>query len=173
MVLASGLGFCGCAGFEGARRPTEVGITRQAVEHAGLQVEITPARERIARGESLFFRVRARNVSDQRLHLPRDPELIFTWIYPSGRRDCFVGDFPVERHYQSAELVVLEPGESLELSKSIETHYFPKKGITEFKAIFYVPQNSNRSLNPVWTGRSLSNSYGILLEPPSAKRRRG
>ena len=51
------------------------------------------------------------------------------------------------------------------LPSLVETSYFDRPGITEFRAEINVAKNTNPEVEPFWSGRLLSNSYGLHMVP--------
>ena len=67
------------------------------------------------------------------------------------------------RFFHKAECLLLKPGGELLLAGLVDTSYFSRAGITEFLAEINVARNTNPELTPFWSGRLLSNAYGLQL----------
>lgn len=161
-VLA-GLLLAGCAEMAGPYVPARVGAIRDTVSSGAVAVVIdTDAHEALI-GQPIVFRVTIRNTSEQALWVPRNPDLLFTWIYPDGRRDNFLREFEAERFYGEDEAVLLKPGFQMTKYVQIKTYYFDRAGITEFRALLHAGRNTNPALTPFWYGEAMSNGYGVLV----------
>lgn len=155
-LMIAGL-LCGCASFEPpAYRPLHSGNLGDAEADGAISVTLTPDRETIRRGEVLGFAVAIRNVSQQPVLLPGEPEMMLTWIYPDGRHDNQINGEPSPA---STAAVRLAPGESLVRRSALKTYYFQRGGITEFRAIVSAAGPAEG-----WSGRTSSNGYGVMVE---------
>lgn len=114
-------------------------------------------------GEPLYFTVIIQNVGDKPLWLPRNPDLLLTWVYPNGRRDNFIRERPPAQFFSAHNAVLLQPGQQMTRTIAVKTYYFPLPGITEFRAILRGTGNTNPDLQPFWSGRVESNAYGIRV----------
>jgi hypothetical protein len=146
------------------RIPAVVGTASPANEAAGLLVTIQPDRDKYAIGEDIAFRVAVRNVSEQAFWIDRQLNVLFLWTYPDGSKDNYLLTFPDRKRFDSGCALCLEPGESMEGSYRVRTDYFRKPGITEFRAVYYGPRNTNPALGPTWFGRAVSNSFGVYMQ---------
>jgi hypothetical protein len=153
----------GCSTVPDPYIPTKVGSFDARPGVNDLVVEIDTDRNLQPLGAPLTFVVTIRNTGSQAYWIPRKPLLLFYWIYPTGQRDNYVIDFPPERYYAKDEVFLLAPGQTYSVLEHIETYYFPKPGITEFKVMFYSANNTNREWTPFWHGKIFSNNYGVRL----------
>ena len=150
--------------------PSRVGAFHAEQSKNDLAVEIQLEQSRALLGDPLSFKVMIKNTGSRAYWIPKRPNLLFYWIYPNGIRDNYVIEFPKEKYYSSSEAVLLKPGEQMVVIERIETFYFPKDGITEFKAMFQSAHNTNAQLTPFWQGTIFSNNFGVMLEKPVRKR---
>ncbi len=141
--------------------PSEIGEIRSSNPTHGLQLTIEPVSDELPFREPVHFRVILENVGEQAYWVPREPFILFYWIYPTSVRDHYVRERPAPQHYTKSEVKRLEPGQRLVYSERIETYYFPRPGIVEFWAHYVSAQNLNTAITPHWTGRLVSNSYGV------------
>lgn len=146
--------------------PQTVGYVDPSLPVDGLTIEISPKDDRVILGRPITFEASIRNTGQRAFWVPRDPNLIFIWVYPNGQRDNFVQEQPLSRHFDRRNAILLKPGEEMHEEFTIRTHYFPKTGITEFRAIFQAAENTNPRLQPFWNGKVFSNAYGILVDKP-------
>jgi len=167
IVVLAAIGLSGCASLETSYLPTAVGMNSIAQEVNGLRISIRPETDTVEFGKKLSFNLLAHNVSDKPFLLPRDPDMLFCWVYPTGRRDNYLIDMKPSRHYGLSDLVRVEPGQAIRFTKSIDTYYFPKRGVTEFYAVFHTPRNTNPEIDGVWVGEAESNRYGVLVDKAS------
>ena len=130
---------------------------------AGVRVETMPNRSQARRGEALEFTTRITNTGDRALHLPRKPDVLFAWVYPSGRRDNLLVDLPHSRSYTWEDVIRLAPGEWVEVRTVIDTSYFPLPGPVRFAAILQVPRNTNAELQPFFSGRARSTPHSVTF----------
>lgn len=159
---------CGTAGFTYV--PAVVGPLDDQEATSTVDVRIETDSPIAVIGQPIVFRVLIRNISTRAFWLPRDPDLLFTWIYPSGQRDNFLREFREERYYSERDAVRLKPGEELVKYFTIRTWYFQRPGITEFRAVLHSSRNTNPSLLPFWNGEVQSNSFGIDVKSPKKQR---
>lgn len=143
--------------------PATLGLSAPGETRNGLQVHIRPQSDGVTPGTPIVFEVTIRNAGDVGFFLARNPNLVFVWTYPNGQRDNFVREFAERRFFSRDEAVYLGPGDELTVSRTIETHFFPKTGITEFHAILYSEKNTNPDLRPFWHGWVASNFYGVFV----------
>ena len=159
---------CGTAGFTYV--PAVVGPLDDQEATTTVDVRIETDSSVAVIGQPIVFRVLIRNISTRSFWLPRDPDLLFTWIYPNGRRDNFLREFREERYYSERDAVRLKPGEELVKYFTIRTWYFDRPGITEFRAVMHASRNTNPELLPFWNGEVQSNSFGIDVKPSKTRR---
>lgn len=156
----------GCGTIETAYIPNQMGLIENHHHQSGIKLTILPNAKVIAKGEPISFRILVENTADTPILVPKDPKIVFLWVYPNGRRDNLLVETTSKKHFQPRELVQLNPGSKMIVRERIETYYFPKYGITEFRAILAIPENSNPRLQNVAKGRIPSNRYGVLVERP-------
>jgi hypothetical protein len=153
----------GCGTLPERYIPQAVGPKNDAVVDSGLRLEIRAAEDQAPIGKQILFHVTFANDGDIPFTLPREPEVLFLWIYSDGIRDNYLRDVPQARFYHAEEVTQLQPGEHITRNVSIETDYFDRAGITEFRAMTHFAANTNPGFAQFWDGTSLSNSYGILV----------
>ena len=123
----------------------------------------------VVTGEKVTFSVTLKNNSAKALWLPEDPQLTFAWTYPNGSRDNFLQDPPQPSYYDQDTAVQLEPGQEMTRRTAINTDHFTLDGVTEFRAVLEVAANKNPNLRPFWSGRAVSNGYGIAMAREAGK----
>ena len=156
-LVAVALLLAGCASFGPPDyRPQHAGSIGEGDNSGNISVVLQSDQTAIHRGDELGFSVSIRNVGQQAVLLPRNRDLMLSWVYPDGRRDNFIRD---SRDVANAEIVHLEPGEQIVQRSSLKTDYFHRRGITEFRAIVSAAGQEN-----TWTGRATSNGFGVLVE---------
>lgn len=153
----------GCSTVEQTYIPQTVGSARQSNAERGLRVTLSASDEVKRLGEPLKLRVTLRNDGTQAMWVPSDPHLIMVWVYPTGRNDNMMLDPPRARHFTRHDAQLLGPGEQLSKDIQLETYYFPRPGITEFRAVLKVAGSTNPTLKPFWAGRAVSNPFGVLM----------
>lgn len=153
----------GCSTVPDPYIPSTTGPVTEPVPVQGLQLTIEPIRESFAFRQPVTFRVILENVGDQAFWVPRNPHILFFWIYPSGLRDHYIRERPGPRYFRPSEVILLEPGFRLVYQEHIDTHYFPRRGIMEFRAHYIATPNLNEEIEPYWAGRLISNNYGVEL----------
>ena len=170
-ILAAGVALTtGCASVPEAYKPTVVGMIHHGMHEGNLQITIEPDRDEAAVGDRLMFRVILTNTGGAPFLIPRRPNVLFTWVYPDGRRDNFVIDDPAPRFYQASELHEVSPGESFVMRVPIETYYFNRYGVTEFRAVARIPRSTNPAHDALWHGEAMSNAYGVLIKKKRGRR---
>ena len=170
-ILAASLALTtGCASIPESYKPQVVGMIPNGMRDSSLQIFIEPNRDVAAIGDKLLFQVKLMNVGESPILLPRQPDVLFTWIYPDGRRDNFLLDDPAPRFYQESEVHEVLPGESLVMRVPIETYYFKRYGVTEFRAVARIPRSTNPNHNTLWYGKAVSNAYGVLIQKGGGQR---
>ncbi len=159
-----GMSLAGCSTIPDDYVPSTIGSMEDGEQDNYLEVHIKAKRNTVAMGEPVVFLVVIKNTSDKPFWIAREPDLLFTWIYPTGRRDNFIREFSEDRYYSENDAILLRAGQQLTKQIEIRTYYFPKEGITEFRAVLHTGSNTNPKLQPFWTGEILSNSFGVLVE---------
>ena len=165
LVLGWPLWLTGCGSMPAVYHPQAVGPVSQGQAHAGLLLKLTSDVCTVPVGQPVNFQLLVRNISTQSFWIPVKPQQGFFWTYSNGRHDFIVFDREQKKYYTKNECLLLQPGKELVLTGSVDTYYFEKLGITEFIAELVVAQNTNPELQPFWSGRALSNAYGIRIEP--------
>lgn len=156
VAVAVGVLLAGCASFEPPRYvPQRAGSLDDGKNGGGIAVTIRPDQDAVRRGDVIDFTVAIRNVGSQEVMLPRDPDLILTWVYADGRCDNQIVDAPT---IAPVDLVRLLPGQELVRRPSLKTYYFHSRGITEFRAIVSAAGPAS-----TWTGRAISNGFGVMV----------
>lgn len=168
LAVAAALG-TGCASMPERYKPDTQGRIDNAEKDAALEILLKTDTAVVAIGEPLYLDVAIRNVSDERVWLPREPTVLVSWIYPNGVHDNFLKEIREENHLERGQLVCLEPGQQISQRVEIRTYYFDRPGITEFRARLYGARNTNPRTEPTWTGRLQSNSYGVMVERAKKK----
>ena len=143
--------------------PAVVGPARPAHEASGLVVTIEPERDRYAIGEEIGFEVSLVNASEEAFWVDQQIHVLVLWTYPDGTKDNYLLTFPEQKFFQEKFAICLRPGESRSETFRIRTDYFRKPGITEFRAVYFGPRNTNPRLGPSWYGRAVSNSFGVYM----------
>lgn len=169
-VLAAALAFAaaGCATTPKPYVPVTLGSLDDPETDGQLEVWISTSQEAAFIGDPIFFTVTIRNTGTRAVWVPRNPDLLMTWIYPNGRRDNMLREFSRDQHYSASEAVLLRAGQQMTKSVAVKTYYFPRTGITEFRAVLHAGRNTNSELSPFWQGELQSNAYGIMVR--SAKK---
>ncbi len=155
-------GLTGCGTVREPYIPKRLGSLHDQKADQGIRLTLSPDKYRARIGEPVTFTVLIENTRGRPALLPADPGLLLAWIYPDGRRDNMVrSQEPVPRQ----EPLLLNPGEQRVARLVVPTYYFNFDGIYEFRAILRgqpLPVESDA----VWTGRALSNGYGIYFDHP-------
>ena len=163
----------GCGTVPNSYIPSTVGPMENAKPTGPIEVLISTSQDSACVGDNLYFTVVIRNRGPEAVWIPRDPDVLLTWIYPNGQRDSFMREFSQEQHFSETDAVLLRPGQQMTRSVVVKTYYFPRPGITEFRALVHASRNTNSRLQPFWNGRSESNSYGVMVGNPKKKSARG
>ncbi|HOW96987.1 MAG TPA: hypothetical protein P5567_11780 [Kiritimatiellia bacterium] len=150
-------------------KPATQGRLDNAEQDPALEIALKADTPVISIGEPLYLDVAIRNVSEERVWLPRQPTVLVSWIYPNGVHDNFLKEIREEEHLERSELVCLEPGQQIAQRVEIRTYYFDRPGITEFRARLYGARNTNPKTAETWTGRLQSNSFGVMVERAKKK----
>lgn len=151
----------GCASIPAPYRPARVGMLPDANPVDGLVMTLQPDRTSARIGDLITFHIKIKNMGNRSVMIPTEPDILLTWIYPDGRCDNFVRD---ERS-DAAPLVLtpLAPGEERLYRSAVTTYYFPRSGVTEFRACFSVNRTGQVGDTVAWTGSMASNGYGVLF----------
>ena len=168
-AILTALLLAGCGTMPGEYIPTKVGPIGDPDADAALKVVISTKNTLAFIGDPIIFQITIKNIGEEPIWLPREPDVLFTWTYPNGRRDNFIREFQEERFYSADNAVQLLPGQQLTRFVPIKTYFFEKAGITEFRALVHASRNTNPGLEPFWQGKALSNAFGVLVE--SAKKK--
>jgi hypothetical protein len=167
-LLAIGL-LTGCSTVPDPYRPQALGARDDGWADRGLQIGILPTNDYAVKGRDILFNVTLTNVGAEDFLVPRDPDILFLWTYSNGRRDNFMVDTPSTVFYQPNEVYLLRPGKHYTFQVPVKTSYFPDLGVTEFRAVAQLPRNTNPELPQVWSGKSLSNAYGVMVSRSERK----
>ena len=164
LAVMSLVGF-GCNTMPEPYHPQVIGPLPDAPASAGIALKLTAPVDVISLGNPVTFSVAIRNTSDHALWIPKKPQQAFFWTYPNGRHDCYMIDREATRFFNKSDCLLLQPGSEVVLPSLVETSYFDRPGITEFRAEINVAKNTNPEVEPFWSGRLLSNSYGLHMVP--------
>jgi hypothetical protein len=137
--------------------PQQSGTLNDSSVSGNISVTLKPDQADIRRGEPLGFSVTMQNVSLQTILLPRQPDVVLTWIYPDGKRDNLIRD--TDSLQANPEFVKLAPGAQIVSRLSIKTSSFHRAGIFEFRAIV-----SAAGADKTWAGCAVSNGFGVMVE---------
>ena len=159
------LAAAGCGTVPEIYHPQVIGPLPPAQASNGIHLQLTAPANLVQIGNPAAFSVAVRNTGDHAIWVPKKPQQGFFWTYPNGRHDCYMIEREATRFFAKAECLLLKPGEELRLPGLVETSYFNRPGVTEFLAEINVAQNTNPELSPFWSGRLLSNAYGLQLVP--------
>lgn len=154
----------GCSSIPNPYIPQQLGQVMYDNFDRALEVQITADRDQAIIGKPIHFDIRVRNVSDQALWVPKDPDVCFHFVYSNGIRDNYLEDPMEARFYSKNDAVLLRPGQELTRNFEVKTYYFERTGITEFQAVVTLAKNTNASLSPSWDGRIESNGFGVLVK---------
>lgn len=145
-------------------RPSTVGFVGHPVSEGGpLEVTVECDRTESVLGEPLPIVARIRNAGLDAVWVPREPVVVFTWMYPSGQRDNNAFRMPEDKDFTEVDARKLRPGDEMTVQVEITTQYIPTTGITEFGAVLILPRNTNSSLGPFAEGTYRSNRFGVNL----------
>ena len=159
----------GCSTVPDLYKPQAMGARNDGMVDGGLQIKIVPTKDYAVRGSDIIFNVTLKNVGQEDFMVPRSPDILLLWTYANGRRDNFMVDTPATTFYKPHDVYLLRTGKSYTFQVPVETSYFPDLGITEFRAVAQLPRNTNPQLEPVWSGKSLSNAYGVMVSRSERK----
>lgn len=151
----------GCSTVPDPYIPSTLGSFRDPIPMRGLELVIVPHQRIIPFRQDITFDVFVQNRGQEAKWIPREPYFVFYWIYPTGMRDNYVIETHPTRWFTERDAILLPPGHRMRFTETIPTHYFPRPGIMEFRAVCIIPGNSNQELQPFMTGRLSSNTYGV------------
>jgi len=127
------------------------------------EVTLEALTPQVRRGEPVRLVVKIRNISDSSAKILARPIVAFAWTYPNGHRDNTMQFMPDTVGFQESDLQTLNPGEELLIQREISTRYFPTTGPTVFRAILYIPTNTNPGVGTIPSGRWRSNAFGVAV----------
>ncbi len=165
IVAAVSLVASGCGTVKEVYHPKTIGPVTDAQDRDGIVLKLSAPAKIVPIGKPAVFSVAVRNTGDHAIWIPKKPQQGFFWTYPNGRHDCYMIDREQVRFFTKNECLLLKPGDEILLSGLVETSYFNRPGITEFLAEIDVARNTNPEMEPFWSGRALSNAYGLQLVP--------
>ena len=165
LLMLLGLAVSGCGTIPDVYYPQTVGPLPDSQGCDGIMVQLRSPANVVQIGKPATFSIAVRNASKQAIWFPKKPQQALFWTYPNGRHDCYLIDREEARFYKKSDCRLLEPGAEMLLPGLVETSYFDRPGITEFLAEIDVARNTNLELTPFWSGRLLSNAYGLQLVP--------
>ncbi len=155
----------GCGTIQDVYHPQTIGPVTDAQDCDGLTLKLSAPATVVPIGKPAAFSVAVRNTGNRALWIPKKPQQGFFWTYPNGRHDCYMIEREATRFFKRSDCHLLQPGGELILAGLVETSYFDRPGITEFLAEIDVAKNTNPELEPFWSGRLLSNGYGLQIIP--------
>ena len=154
----------GCGTVKQAYHPQVIGPVAEAQSSGGITLILTAPANVVQLDKPAVFSVKVRNTSDHAIWVPKNPQQGFFWTYPNGRHDCYMIDREESHFFKKSECLLLKPDSEIVLSGLVETTY-DRPGITEFLAEIDVAKNTNPEMRPFWSGRLLSNAYGLQMVP--------
>ena len=160
VLSGSALIFSGCGTVREAYIPDHLGNMSDFRNDQGIKITLIPDKYRAQIGDKLIFKTVIQNVGQDPVVIPSDPDLLLTWVYPDGRRDNLVRD---EEGARPHDQLVLEPGQKHVVESVVATYYFDRIGIHEFRAVLY-GRNALARNETAWTGRAISNGFGIYFD---------
>jgi hypothetical protein len=166
-MLAAALS--GCGTMPETYIPSTVGPLGESNPASEMRVSISSKNTLAFIGDLIIFQITLKNVSEDPIWVPREPDVLLTWTYPNGRRDNFVREFQDERYYSPDDAVQLLPGQQITKFIPVKTYFFERAGITEFRALVHASRNTNPKLAPFWEGKAISNAFGVLVENAKKK----
>lgn len=129
----------------------------------GLVLEIGSDQTAARISDALQFVATIKNRGEQNVRVPAKPVLLYMWVYPNQQKDHFLVEIPKTCHYQPQQTRILKPGEQMQLTGEIDTKWFPFAGVTEFQAIWNLPENTNPQLDGFPKGPIYSNRFGVRM----------
>lgn len=163
-ILSIGLLTAGCSTVPDEYIPVTVGSIGEADSLDGLKMTISTRQTNARIGEPVLFQVRIQNVGSTPLFIPKNPNVVFTWVYADGSRDNFVKDSEYESLLSETDLTILQPNRFITKDIRVNTHYFNRHGITEFWATLQAWHSKTPAKPGVWEGRITSNRFGVWME---------
>lgn len=170
VALAVAMSLSGCGTMQQPYIPSQIGPIAGERPQGPIEVQITSSQDTVPLGSPIYFTVIIRNTGPSPIWLPRTPDVMLRWIYPDGRHDNFLREISREGYFSMQDSVLLHPGQQMLRTIAVKTYYFPRPGITEFRAVLHSPHNTNTELKPFWSGQVESNGFGVKVLP--RKRRR-
>ena len=164
LVLSIGLLAAGCSTVPDEYIPATVGSLGEADTLSGLNMTISTTQTSVPIGQPVLFQVRIQNVGTTPLFIPKNPNVVFTWIYADGTRDNFVKDSEYEPLLGERDLTILQPNRFITKEIRVDTHYFNRLGVTEFWATLQAFHSKTPIKPGVWEGRIMSNRFGVWME---------
>ena len=165
MLATLSMAVAGCGTVKEVYHPCTIGTVSDSQDCDGIVLKLTAPAKIVQIGKPAVFSVAVRNAGNRAIWIPKKPQQGFFWTYPNGRHDCYMIDREQTRFFTKNECLLLKPGDEILLSGLVETSYFNRPGITEFLAEIDVAKNTNPEMQPFWSGRVLSNAYGLQLVP--------
>jgi hypothetical protein len=143
--------------------PAKMGNLNDSLAYGGIKIMLVPDHYQAKIGDLITFSIILKNVSEEPIWIPREPDVLLTWVYPDGKRDNLVRDDEKQAKYTKSNSILLQPGQERTYRSAISTYYFNRRGITEFRALVSANDTANNELNPFWAGQGESNGYGVML----------
>ena len=165
VVALVSLFVAGCGTVEEIYHPQTVGAVGNGQSLEGLFLKLKAPVDMVQIGKPAVFSITVVNTNDHAVWISKKPQQAFFWTYPNGKHDCYMIDREESRFFKKSDCMQLEPGKELLLPGLVETSYFDRPGITEFLAEVDVPKNTNPEMTPFWSGRLISNGYGLQMIP--------
>lgn len=145
--------------------PAGVGVRSAAgLSPEGLVLQIASEQMTGRIREPLRFTATIHNTGSRDVRVPAEPILQYLWVYPNRQKDHYLVEIPKTCHYQPDSTRILRPGETMSLVDEIDTQWFPFAGVTEFQAIWVLPENTNPGLDGFPRGPIHSNRYGVQMK---------
>ena len=163
-ILSISLLTAGCSTVPDEYIPATVGSVGEADALDGLKMTISTRQASVKIGEPILFQVRLQNVGLTPLFIPKNPNVIFTWVYADGSRDNFVKDSEYEPLLGETDLTILQPNRFITKDIRVDTYYFDRQGVTEFWATLQAWRSKTPAKPEVWEGRITSNRFGVWVE---------
>ena len=153
----------GCGTVQGAYKPQSMGLLADSGPVNGIEVTLVPDKATARIGDVVTFSVKIKNVGTQTVWIPREPDILLTWIYPDGKRDNFVNDY-ASTASTAVDLLAMAPGQEKVFSSAITTYYFNRGGITEFRAKVNMTGRTAQATTASWNHEIASNGFGVMFE---------
>jgi hypothetical protein len=161
-VLAAAL-LAGCATVEQPYIPAKMGNLNDSLAYGGIKITLVPDHYQAKIGDLLSFSIILKNVSEEPIWVPREPDVLMMWVYPDGKRDNLVRDTDKQVSYTKSNAVLLQPGQERTYRSALSTYYFNRDGITEFRALVRADHPSGNDADLFWAGEGESNGFGVML----------